>query len=69
MAQKDKIGALWKNISQKGDEYLTGVIGGKKVIIFLNKNKKESKHPDWIVYLQQSREELLPKKDEGSVPF
>ncbi len=70
MALLEKCGALWVNQDKNGNDYMTGIIGGKKVIIFSNKNKKEGKHPDWIVYPQQSREELPPQKDEDSeVPF
>jgi uncharacterized protein (DUF736 family) len=69
MAQMEKIGALWINQDKNGNDYMMGNIGGKKVIIFSNRNKKESKHPDWIVYPQQSREELPPKDEGEEVPF
>lgn len=68
MAQLEKIGALWVNQDKNGNEYMSGTIGGKKVIVFSNKYKNEDKHPDWLIYPQQSKEELLPKKDED-VPF
>jgi len=69
MAQLEKIGALWINQDKNGNDYMTGTIGGKKVIIFSNKYKKESKHPDWLVYPHQQRDELPPEKDESEVPF
>ena len=69
MAQLESIGSLWTNIDKNGNNYMNGTIGGKKVIIFSNKNKKEDKHPDWNVYLQKSKDELPPKKEEEDVPF
>ena len=68
MAQLEKIGSLWTNQDKNGNDYMNGTIGGKKVIIFANKNKKESKHPDWNVYPQQSKTELPPKPDDD-IPF
>jgi len=70
MPQLEKIGALWINQDKNGNDYMMGTIGGKKVTIFSNKYKKESKHPDWLVFPQQPREELPPKKDEEEeIPF
>lgn len=62
----EKIGALWINTSQAGNEYLTGIIGGNKVIAFLN-TKKTGKQPDWNVYPQKPRDELPPEDEEA--PF
>lgn len=64
---EEKIGALWIKESRNGDEYMSGIIGGKKVVCFKNTRKKESKHPDWNVYFQKLREELPPKDEE--MPF
>ncbi len=69
MTSLEKIGTLWTNQDKNGNDYMIGIIGGKKIIIFSNKNKKEGKHPDWIVYPQQSKEELPPQKNEEEVPF
>lgn len=70
MAKLEQCGVLWVNQDKNGNDYMIGTVGGKKVIIFSNRNKKESKHPDWIVYPQQPRTELPPKEDEDSeIPF
>jgi len=70
MAKLEQCGALWVNQDKNGNDYMAGTIGGKKVIVFSNKYKKEKIHPDWLVYPQQSREELPPKQDEdNSIPF
>lgn len=49
MPKGEKIGGLWDN-QKDGNVYMRGRIGDQKVIIFHNGFKKESKHPDWIVY-------------------
>jgi len=68
MADQEKIGVLWVNQDKNGNDYMTGVIGGKKIIIFPNKYKKEAKHPDWNVFPQQDRDKL-PPKDNDNIPF
>jgi len=54
------IGALWKRTSKKGIEYLAGdvKVDGQvvKIIVFENSTKKESKHPDYRVFLSEPRE-------------
>ena len=44
----NELGALWMKTGAKGD-YMTGTISGVKVVVFANKNKTESRHPDWRV--------------------
>jgi hypothetical protein len=48
------IGGLWIGETKHGDEYLSGIIEieGKKVKIalFLNKNKRNKRDPDWSVW-------------------
>lgn len=60
------LGYLYKNKSQKtGKEYLSGIIDGKKVIIFSN-NKKgpDSKH-DYVVFIKKD----LPFKNNSNKPL
>ena len=76
--KKQSIGGLWINTSAKGDEYLSGDIEGRKVIIFKNTWKKEGeKTPDWRIYEKdemptkaqpQGEEKQRDKYDDG-VPF
>ena len=70
MSEKlEKIGALWCGTGKAGEDYFWGVIGGKNVIIFKNKYKKEgSNQPDYNVFPQQPKDKLPPKDDE-EVPF
>lgn len=53
--QEDKIGALWLKTSTKGTDYFSGEINGVAVVIFANTNKREDKHPDWIIYKSRPR--------------
>ncbi len=64
----EKIGALWIKKSSKGTEYLSGIIGGKPVVVFKNDRKSKPNQPDWQVFPQRSREEL-PSKEDEEVPF
>jgi len=64
----EKCGALWEKKTKQGDTFFSGIIDGKPVIIFKNKYKQASNHPDYLVYPGQEREKL-PPKDEGQIPF
>lgn len=57
--KKDKIGAGWTKISQKGNRFISGQIehNGDKIpfIMFKNSYKEEgSKQPDFIIYASDS---------------
>ena len=57
---KESIGALWiKKIVVKGEEVtiLKGNIDGKKYVIYKNGYKKEDKHPDYKVFV----DDFVPK--------
>ena len=70
MAEKlEKIGALWRKQDKYKQDYFSGVIGGKSVIIFKNKYKQQSNHPDYLVYPGQDREKLPPKDEGQEVPY
>tara|TARA_Y100000593_G_scaffold26231_3_gene52194 strand:- start:9473 stop:9739 length:267 start_codon:yes stop_codon:yes gene_type:complete len=57
-----EIGALWKQQSGKGTKYLSGHVKGsessdqQRVVVFANKDKKNSKAPDFRMYLSQPNE-------------
>lgn len=68
------LGGLWLNESQSGEKYMSGRIGlGAKVLIFKNKNKKESGNdPDY--YLMVAPWEIKKKDEEDNgedneIPF
>jgi len=70
-----KIGAMWFRKSKNGNEYFSIQLDSKqKYIAFKNKNKKEDKHPDWIIYLAGQNEKQIEQKQpefqsEETLPF
>lgn len=48
--------ALWSNEGPKG-KYLSGSLGGLKVLIFKNSYKKADKDPDYIAYFAEKEQE------------
>ncbi len=64
----EKIGSLWIKKDKNGNPFMSGIVGGKSVLIFKNTRKQDQKHPDYEVFQGQSRDEL-PPKNEGDVPF
>lgn len=52
-AKKDLISlcGLWKQTSKTGVSYLSGSLGGCRVMVFRNENKKDEKSPDYSVCL------------------
>ena len=63
----EKIGVLWIKDGKQG-KFMSGIIGGKSVLIFKNTRKKDAKHPDYEVFKGQNRDELPPKPDDD-IPF
>ncbi len=56
------LGGLWKETSQSGNTYLSGSLGGAKLMIFQNKNKEEgSRQPDYYMKLANKQ-----KPQEGA---
>lgn len=54
----NQIGALWPahKKTSRGESYWSGVINGKKVVMFKNTKKTESKHPEFLIYKQIGKE-------------
>lgn len=44
---------LWENETKGGDWYLSGRMGGLKILIFPNKNKKTPQSPDYSLCIAQ----------------
>lgn len=51
----DEIGALWEKQGRRG-LYMTGTIGGQRVVLFKNDRKRSDKQPDWRVLKSQPRD-------------
>lgn len=60
----DEIGALWVKSGRKG-EYMTGEIGGVKVVLFKNGNKRSDKAPDWRVLKSRPKEQQSVEDEIG----
>lgn len=65
----ERCGALWQKKDKNGQLFFSGTIEGKPVIIFKNKYKQASNHPDYLVYPGQEREKKAPKDEGEEVPF
>jgi len=64
-----KLTGLWKNTSKEGKAYLSGSLGGVKVLVFPNEHKRDEKDPDFNLVLAP-REEKDSKPAAASVfPF
>ena len=48
--ESDKIGALWKQTSKKGMEYLSGEVNGERVVAFAVQKKFRKNSPDYQVF-------------------
>ena len=70
--KKQSIGALWRQKSKAGKEYMSGTINGVKVVVFANEYKKEDKHPDYRIFDQDERKEQQappPPPSDDDLPF
>lgn len=70
-----KVSGLWLNDSPKG-KYLSGSIGGIKILVFKNTFKKEgSKEPDYEMYFDEyKKKETTVEQDlkgdfDDDIPF
>ena len=56
-----KLTGLWKNKTKDGKTYLSGTLGGARVMVFPNDFKRKETDPDYNVVLS-------PAKEKGSSP-
>ncbi len=49
-----QISGLWRNVKD-GKEYFTGYMGSARILIFPNGYKKEAKHPDYVMYIEENK--------------
>ena len=45
---------LWENVDKRGNKYLSGNLGGLRVMIFKNSFKQNEKEPDYRLSVTQS---------------
>jgi len=46
----EKKGAMWQNISEKGNVYFNMDFDGKKYVVLCNKFKDGETQPDFVIY-------------------
>ena len=61
-----RLGGLWENESAAGTVYLSGTLGGAKLLVFRNSFKEQDggNAPDWILYVAPRAER---RDDEATV--
>jgi len=69
-----QLAGLWKNESKGGVKYLSGNLGGGKLIVYPNTKKAQgSKEPDFRLYIvdnpRKPKEEEASEKTEASDDF
>jgi uncharacterized protein (DUF736 family) len=52
--ESEKIGALWKQKSRAGTDYLAGIVNNERVVVFQAK-KKSANGPDYQVFKSSPR--------------
>jgi hypothetical protein len=66
-----RAGGLWRNQDRNGNTYLAGNLGGVRVIVFMNREKKGEKSPDATLYFDENKPKEQRGGDDGedSAPF
>ena len=66
-----KVTGLWQHTSKKDEKYLSGKVGGLKILIFRNGFKKEgTNQPDFYLHVagvEKSKDFPADDFDEGGV--
>ena len=61
MEKKKSIGAFWLKESKSGQKFMTGKVDFNgstlELVVFKNNYKKEEKHPDYVIYKSEKREQ------------
>jgi hypothetical protein len=58
-----KLTGLWKNKTKDGKTYLSGTLGGARVMVFPNDFKRKETDPDYNVVLSPAKEKTAPAAD------
>jgi len=70
-----KIGALWlRKAKNSGDMYMSGVCdmdgdNSIRIVVFKNGYKEETKHPDYVIYIQEEEHENDEQTADDDIPF
>jgi hypothetical protein len=60
-----KAGRLWAKTSAKGGQYLSGRLGGVKVLILANHDRQSDNDPSHILYFVDSGDRRQGAQDRG----
>jgi hypothetical protein len=60
-----KAGGLWAKTSAKGGRYLTGRLGGVKVLILANRDRQSDNDPSHILYFVEGTDRRQGAQDRG----
>lgn len=64
-----RVGGLWRNTTKDGKVYLSGNVGGLRVLVFENDYKEDSENaPDYILNVAQAKQKDGGKKQQPSTP-
>lgn len=70
-----KVGALWlRTAKNSGDKYMSGVVdidgdNSIRVVVFKNGYKEETKHPDYVIYIQEDADDTEEQQHDDDIPF
>src|SRR3954468_3196684 len=60
-----KAGGLWAKTSAKGGRYLTGRLGGVKVLILANRDRQSDNDPSHILYFVEGADRRQGVQERG----
>jgi hypothetical protein len=60
-----KAGGLWAKTSAKGGRYLTGRLGGVKVLILANRDRQSDNDPSHILYFVDGEQRRQGPQEHG----
>lgn len=63
-----KVASLWMNTSKSGMQYMTGKLGGLKIVIFPVKEKRSDRSPDFNMYFEEVPYDAAPQAQPPGLP-
>ncbi len=68
-----KVGALWLRTAKNNNtKYMSGVVdidgdNSQRIVVFKNGYKEETKHPDYVIYIQMDAD--AEQQHDDDIPF